>query len=161
MNFIINFIIENFDILTLLFIFVLSLSVCHKSIRYLLILFLSLVNIYSILAILYNYGYGCKTLYDWSIDVIISCLMIFKCLINMIHSSPLHFIRCEDIISVLYLLSQSGFELILTFKKFDFKYKFKYIIYFVHKKLDTVNIKINDDFNYDIQFSSFNFVLRI
>lgn len=161
MNFIINFITENFDILTLLFVFVLTLSVCNKSVRYMLILFSGLVSIYTILAIFYNYGYGSKMLYDWSIDVIISILMIFKCLINVIHSSPLHFIHCEDIVGVLYFLSQSGFDLILSIKTFNFNYKIECPLYFINKKFDNVKIIIKDKFKFDDFVSSFNFALRI
>lgn len=161
MNFIINFITENFDILTLLFVFVLSLSVCNKSIRYMLLLFSGLLGIYIILAVFYNYGYGSKTLYDWSIEVIISILMIFKCLINVIHSSPLHFIHCEDIVGVLYFLSQSGFDLFLSIKAFNFNFKIKCPLYFIDKKLNDMKIIINDKFKFDDFVSSFNFVLRI
>lgn len=161
MNYILNFIVEYFDILTLLFVFVLSLSICHKSIRFIMLLFFTLTGVYTVLAILYNYGYGSKRLYDWSIEVIVSFLMIFKFFINIIHSSPLHFIHCENLVGVFYILSQCGFELILSIKSFNISYKFKCLFDFCYKKIGYIKNNIEDNSEYNVLSTSFNFVLRI
>lgn len=165
MEFIIQFIIENIDILALLFVIALTIAIYSRSFRIVLLTIMGLGDLYLILAILYNYGYGCKVLYDWSVDAIVSILMVFRYIFNVVHSSFLHVFSIENIVGILYFILQNDFSFLANSQKLTIscsvEVDLNYLPVINKARFNTIKYYFNDFLKKKVTLSSFGFILRV
>lgn len=165
MEFIIQFIIENINVLSLLFVIALTIAIYSRSFRIILLAFMGLGDLYLSLAILYNYGYGCKVLYDWSIDVIVSILMVFRYIMNVVHSSSLHVLSIENIAGIIYFILQNDFSFLVNTQNLtincSIKVNLNYLPIINKARFNTIKYYFDDFLKKKVTLSSFGFILRV